>query len=189
MTTRGLFLLSTRTWLVVVLILLGGHRARAALANEYEVKALFLFHFAEFVTWPPGAFRDDRSPLVIGIVGEDPFGRSLDDAIAGEMAQGHPLVIARFPRAQDVGFCHILYVSPSADGEFDELRARLRQRPVLTVGDTGDFVRRGGIIRFLTSNSRTHLQINLSAARQANLIISSKLLQAADVVAPWKGHP
>lgn len=163
--------------------------ARAAAPNEYEIKALFLYHFAGFVTWPPTAFENDQSPIVIGVVGEDPFGPYLDKAVAGETAQGRPLSVVRFARPEDVGFCHILFIARSADAQVGDLVARLRRQPVLTVGETENFARRGGVIRFLTNNNRTRFRINITAAKDAGLVISSKLLRAADVIAPGQGRP
>ena len=164
-------------------------RGRAAAPNEYEVKALFLYHFAGFVTWPPAAFPDEHSPIVIGVVGQDPFGQYLDDAVTGGKLGGRPLTVARFARVRDVRFCHILFVGGMADADLDDLIRRLRGHPVLTVGESDNFARRGGVIRFLTYNNRTRFRINLTAARDAGLVISSQLLRAADVIAPQEGRP
>ena len=179
--------LHSLTWIVCGLLLTNIGRAAPPAPTEYEIKALFLYHFAGFVTWPPEAFADAQSPLVIGIVGEDPFGSYLVDAIAKESAQGRPLAIAHFAHARDIGVCHILFVSPSAADELEEIVARLRGRAVLTVGETENFARRGGVVRFLTTNNRTRFRINLTAAKEANIVISSKLLRMADVIAPGKG--
>jgi hypothetical protein len=160
---------------------------RAASLDEYEIKALFLFHFAGFVEWPPTAFANERSPLIIGIVGEDPFGHYLDAVVVAEMAQGRQLVIERFPRASDVTFCHVLFISRSVDNQLDAILARLEGQPVLTVGESENFARKGGVIRFLAINNKTRFRINVTAAKEANLVISSKLLRSADVIAPAKG--
>lgn len=160
--------------------------AAAVGANEYELKAVILYHFAGFVTWPDAAFSDPRAPFVIGIVGRDPFGRALEQAVAGETAQGHPISIVRFSRARDVGICHILFVSSSAEDQLDEILARIEHQPVLTVGETAGFVRRGGVVRFVAVDDRTGFRVNLAAAKAAHLVISSKLLRLADLVGPTK---
>jgi len=64
-------------------------------AREYEVKAAFLYNFAAFVEWPRAAFAEDSSPIVVCIVGTDPFGTGLDRTLQGKTAQGRPIVIRR----------------------------------------------------------------------------------------------
>src|SRR2546429_6482843 len=80
---------------------------------EYRVKATFLFQFTQFVDWPANAFPNDRTPLVIGILGDDPFGRFLDETVRDETANGHPLLVERYRRVADVKNCHVLFVSGS----------------------------------------------------------------------------
>ena len=81
-----------------LLALVGGARPRAGAAapTEYQVKAVFLFNFSQFVDWPPASFADGRSPLVIGVLGRDPFGATLDEIVRGETVNGRPLVVRRY---------------------------------------------------------------------------------------------
>ena len=154
-------------------------RAQSPASPEYQVKAVFLFNFAQFVEWPARAFRDDHAPLVIGVLGEDPFGAYLDEAVKGEKIGPHPLVARRFHRVEDITECHILFVSHSEAGRLEAILPRLRSLGVLTVGDFDNFIRQGGIVRFVTVNSKIRLKINLDAAKAAHLTISSKLLRPA----------
>ena len=157
-------------------------QAQRASFNEREVKAVFLFNFAQFTEWPPRAFADPQSPIVIVILGEDPFGRALDDVVAGEAVRNRRLVIERLRRVEDVKTCHILFVSPSEAEKYEQIFARLEGRSILTVGDTEGFATRGGIIRFLTERNRIRLRVNVAAARGAGLTISSRMLRAAEIV-------
>lgn len=149
---------------------------------EPEVKAVFLFNFAQFVQWPDSAFGDQRAPFVIGILGEDPFGRVLDDVIKGEIVQGRRFVVERFRRVEDVGVCHILFVSQFTPEQYTSIFTMLVGRPILTVGESEAFAAAGGIIRFLTDQRRIRLRVNVDAARAASLTISSNVLRSADVV-------
>ncbi len=153
---------------------------------EYQLKAVFLFNFAQFVEWPETAFADAQSPLVIGVLGDDPFDTSLDEAVSGEKVANHPLVIRRYLRAEDIADCHILFISRSEAPRFGEVIARLRDRSVLTVGDTDGFSLRGGMIRFVTERNKTHLRINVEAAKAVHLTLSSKLLRPAEIVSSGK---
>jgi hypothetical protein len=149
--------------------------------QEYELKAAFLYNFARFVDWPPEAFPSADTPLVIGILGADPFGAALDTLIRNEMVKSRKLVARRYHQIEDVGICHILFISASETARFEQILAALKGKPILTVGDSPSFAFRGGMIRLLTDKNKIRLRINMEAAKAANLTISSKLLRAADV--------
>lgn len=152
--------------------------------EEYKVKAVFLFHFAQFVDWPADDFAGERAPLIIGILGDDPFGSYLDEVVAGEVINGHPLEVRRFHSPEDIDECHILFVNGDGLGQLRASLRNLRDRTVLTVGDNPAFIRAGGMIRFLSEDSKIRLQINPEAARASGLTISSKLLRLADISVP-----
>lgn len=146
-------------------------------ATANQVKAVFLYNFTQFVTWPPQAVQN--GPFIIGLLGGDPFGSYLDEVVAGEKVNGHPIVIRRYANASEIGNCHILFVH-QADPK--EVMRQLRGRSILTVGDTEDFLSEGGIIRFSIQQNKIRLQINAASARNAQLSISSKLLRLAEVL-------
>ena len=152
------------------------------LSREFQVKAVFLYNFAQFVEWPPSAFASPTSPLVIGVLGLDPFGSYLDEAVRGEKINGHPLVVRRYRWVSEIGTCHILFVSGSEGPRAEQVAESLRGRSILTVCDWEGFARRGGMIRFVMEHNHVRLRINLEAARAAGLTISSKLLRSAELV-------
>jgi hypothetical protein len=156
--------------------------AQAASVSEYQVKATFLFQFTQFVDWPPEAFPAGQTSLVIGILGQDPFGSFLDETVRDEKASGHTLAIQRYRRLEDVKNCQVLYVSRSEAGRMADIVAAVKGRSILTVGDADGFADHGGVIQFMTQENRIRLRINLAAARAANLTISSKLLRPATVI-------
>ena len=171
-----------RLWLALLLSLAAGAAAAAAELRDYEVKAVFLFNFAQFVDWPQAAFGDAQSPLVIGILGEDPFGAYLDETVRGERVKDRPLVVHRYSRVEEVADCQILFISSSESGRLEQIIGSLRGRSILTVGELDGFSRMGGIIRFVTEKNKIRLRINLGAAKAAGLTISSKLLRPAEIV-------
>ena len=185
-TNRGLtrsFLL----WLVLAAVLLSGGRAAPAETTplpEYQLKAVFLFHFAQFVEWPPDAFPEAQTPLVIGVLGEDPFGAYLDETVVGETVNNRALVVHRYRRVEEIQTCHVLFISQSEAGRLEEILTRLQGRHILTVGDTEGFARRGVMIRFALAANKIRLRVNLAAAQDAHLVMSSKLLRPAEIVAP-----
>lgn len=169
-------------WILAVAWLAAAAHAQTARFDEHEVKAVFLFNFVQFVEWPTTAFRDPRAPVVIGVLGEDPFGRTLDEIVRGEHVRNRDLVVQRYRRLEDVGACHILFVSSSEAGRYGDILAALQHRPTLTVGDMDGFASRGGMVRFLTERSRVRFEINTAAVKAAGLTISSTLLRSATIV-------
>ena len=119
---------------------------------------------------------------MIAVLGEDPFGRFLDDTVRDEKANGHPLVVQRYQRIEEVKNCHVLYLAQQEARRIPDIESAFKQRNILTVSDAVDFTSRGGIIQFVTQEKRVGLRINLSAAKSANLTISSKLLRLARVI-------
>jgi hypothetical protein len=154
--------------------------------REYQIKAAFLLNFAHFTEWPAAAFATAGAPLVIGVLGEDPFGTQLDAVLQGEKANNRPLAVRRYARVEEIADCHILFVSRSESARLEQIFARLKDRSILTVGDSEGFALRGGMIRFATQNNRMHLRVNVTATKAAGLVISSQLLRAVEVVAPGK---
>jgi hypothetical protein len=151
-------------------------------AAEYQVKAAFLFNFGQFVEWPQQAYDSPSAPFVIGIVGEDPFGNTLDEVIAGESLGGRPLIIKRFKTPRDISACNILFIGRSEAKRLEETLQALQGRSVLTVTDITGAEHRGAIIVLFNENNRIRMRINVAAAKANNLVISSKLLRPADIV-------
>lgn len=160
--------------------------AESAPFSEYQLKAVFLYNFAHFVEWPAGTFPEPKTPLVIGVLGHDPFGSALDDVVAGEKVNEHPLSVRRFRRVEEVDGCHVLFISQSEKDRLGEIFERLKGRSILVVGESDGFATRGGMIRFLTERNRVRLRINLEATKAAGLTLSSKLLRPAEIVTTEK---
>jgi hypothetical protein len=178
---RGL----SAAWLVLSVLLLAGgpgFSAEPAAPREYQLKAVFLFNFAQFVEWPSQAFADAQTPLVIGVLGKDPFGAYLDETVRGETVNNRSLVVQRYGRVEDIHTCHILFISRSEGDRLEQILARLRGRNILTVADAEGFAPPGVMIRLVTVENKIRLRINLEVAQAANLKISSKLLRTAEIV-------
>lgn len=154
---------------------------------EYDLKAIFLFQFAHFVEWPAHTFLDERTPITIGVLGDDPFGAGLDEIVVNEAIGGRKLVVRRYQNVEQIDVCHVLFISASEASRMAPILARLKGRSVLTVGDTKDFVSQNGIVGFTVAKKRLKLRINLAAADTAKLVISSKLLRQAEIVQPKGG--
>ena len=154
----------------------------AQTSKENQLKAVFLFRLAQFVEWPASAFETNESPIIIGILGEDPFGQALDLVVRDETAHNRPLGIRQFKRVEDVTACHILFISRSESGHIETILRTLQGRSILTVSDLEEsFLKKGGMIRFVTEQNKVNIQIHPEVAKEAGLIISSRLLRVADI--------
>ncbi len=163
------------------------HAQTNTASKEYKIKAVFLFNFTQFVEWRPTAFSSANAPFVIGILGDDPFGGSIDEIVNNEKVSGHPIVVQRYHDAKETRNCHILFIN-SVDAEHMKEDIASAGNNTLTVGDAGSFVKMGGMIRFFTENNKIRLQVNPDAARAADLNISAKLLRVSDIFDP-KSQP
>ena len=169
--------------IVCVCLLAGsGPRAAAPPPPEYLIKAAYLYNFAMFVDWPAASFARPDSPIVIGVLGSDPFGAALDETVRNKSVNHRSIRIDRLQSTQDLSRCHILYVSPSDTSKLNEVAFRLDGSSVLIVGDSPGLAKRGAIITFSVEDNKVRLEVNVDAAKRARLSISSKLLNLARIV-------
>ena len=152
-----------------------GLSARGQVAQEYDLKAAFLCKFALFVNWPTNAFPDAKTPITIGVLGSDPFGKSLDEVARNAIVQKRKLVVESYGSVESMiglaaetnKICHILFVSQSESGKLGKILAGLKGRPILTVGESDRFCQNGGMIQFVIVENKVRFIINQKAAKAA----------------------
>jgi hypothetical protein len=171
--------------LVLFAVIAAGLSARNALAqaqlNEYDVKAAYILNFARFVEWPPDVLPAS-SPLTIAVVGNDPFGESLENVLRGSSANGHAIRVRYLHWNDTLSQCQIIFISTSEEGHLPQILRNLGNAGVLTVSDVDRFSLRGGVIEFLMVGNRVRFDINRTPAAAARLTISSRLLRVARAV-------
>ncbi|HYP17948.1 MAG TPA: YfiR family protein [Opitutus sp.] len=152
------------------------------LTREADVKAALLYNFTQFVQWPPASFEESGGRLVIGILGRDPFGSVLDDLVAGETVNGHPIEVARCRDVAQAARAHVLFISASERGRLPGILAELQGRPVMTIGDFDGFLEAGGAVQlYRNAQNKIRVRVNLPAARAAHLTLSAKLLRVVEL--------
>ena len=151
-------------------------------SSEYLIKAGFIYNFANLVQWPTNAFTQADSPIVIGILGEDPFGTVLDRVLAGKKVNGRVFLVKRLKTVPDLKECHIVFVSSSEMPHLAETIHLVKGMPILTIGEIPGFAKRGGIINLVLEDNKVHFEVNVEAAKEADLNISSRLLALARIV-------
>jgi YfiR/HmsC-like len=167
--------------LAFCLLACGFAEARAAdgAYAEYEVKAAMVYNFTRFVEWPNQSFKDDRAALVIGVLGSDPFGHALDEALRDKQYGARAIQVKRLKKVGDAEGCHILFIARSERAHLAATLAALRTAPVLTISDMEGFSQSGGAIELTLDGNRVRFEINQGSAQTAGLTISSKLLKLA----------
>lgn len=147
---------------------------------EDEVKAAFLFNFTKFVSWPAAARPGE--PFQICVAGSPAFHAAVEATIAGETADGRPLVMIVPSSVDEARTCQILYVGGEEGERGARLLAGVVDRPVLTVGEGERFIRQGGAIAFAREGNRVRFDIRLPAVNRAGLMVSSKLIRVARTI-------
>jgi hypothetical protein len=170
--------------LAVAFALLGLGLAHAQDASplENQVKAAFLARFPLFVEWPAATFTNAQAPIVIGILGKDPLGPLIDEAVRSAKVDERPVRLQRFQDVSALEPCHLLFVPAAEQKHLREILLRLDGQPVLTIGEGERFARDGGMIAFTKEAGKVRFEINLDAARRAGLRLSPKLVQVSKVV-------
>jgi hypothetical protein len=167
-----------------------------AASREYRIKAGFLYNFMKFVDWPKEKVPDANTPLVIGIIGKDPF-QDAFKPLQEKEAKDRKVVIQRFegfveleksgkkkkdqphPKNQDIQKCHLLFICSSEKDSLKDIMDAVKGCGVLTVGEVQGFLESGGIINFIVEEEKVRFEINVTAANQAKLQIRSQLLRLA----------
>jgi YfiR/HmsC-like len=146
--------------------------------SELEVKAVYLYHFAKFVRWPERA-QSRGGSFSICVLGVDPFGPILERTLAGETLDGRPAETKRIEDPREAEGCRILFISASERNRLSRVLEATRDHAVLTVSDVENFAGAGGMIGLVLEESRVRFDVNLDAARAADLTLSSELLKVA----------
>lgn len=151
-------------------------------SQEYQAKAAFLAAFPNFIEWPETAFASEQSPLLICVFGDYSFGTALAQQTRGMTIHGRRLEI-RWARAdKDLRGCQILFISRSATSAYARVFKTVQGSSVLTVGETPDFLANGGAVEFVFDGGNLRFAVNLDAAEEAHLRISSRMLALAEHV-------
>lgn len=151
--------------------------AASQAVSEYEVKAAYLYYFAKFVDWPPDALRTQNAPIIIGIVGDDEFGVTIESIVRGKTIQEHPIMIRLLKWSSDLSACHIVFIGSSEQKRINQIVELLKSRPVLTVTETEDASQTRGIVNFFVQVDRIQFEVDVNGAERAHLKISSKLIR------------
>lgn len=172
------------SWLLVGFLAVAAPPVSAPVtrAPEYALKAAYLFNFIQFIQWPGSDLTAIDAPIVIALLGEDPFGGALDQAVKDKTVHGRRFEIRRIKNPGELRDCHVLFVCGSESRRIPEILAAVRKKGILTVSDIEWFAEQGGMINFFMESNRVRFKINPAAAEGAGIRISSQLLKLGMIV-------
>jgi hypothetical protein len=149
--------------------------------DEYQLKAAFIGKFVKYVTWPPERLGDS-APLVVGVLGQDPFGDKLEAAFKNRKSDERRVVVQRFPTLDGLEGAHVLFVPAQEAARLGDVVRATRDASLLLIGESADFAARGGIINFYLEGDKLRFEINTESAKRQKLKVSSDLLKLARIV-------
>lgn len=163
-------------------VAMGVIRSSAEIPKEYEIKAAFLYNFAKFIEWPPQRFATETDPIVIGVLGRNPFDGEFEKIIRGRQVNGRKVVVRLMTSTDEARSAHLVFVAAGEEDRFAAMVTGLREAAVVTVGESDRFATLGGTIIFVREGDKVRFAINLVSAEQARTRISSQLLKLASEV-------
>lgn len=149
--------------------------------SEAQVKAAFLLNFPKYVEWPATAFSETNSPVVVGIFAQDSVADEFAVMSQKKVIDGHPVQLLRVDSIDHCQGCHILFIGGNENSKVAEALTKLHGSNVLTVGESEDFIERGGMIELARRERRVVMEVDIDPIHEAGLKVSSKLLAVATV--------
>jgi hypothetical protein len=169
-------------WIVLLLSGLSPDAGAQTFPEEYQVKAAFLFRFAQFVDWPANVLNTGDSSLKLCIFEDEPRRQEFQSTIEGKSIGSRVIHVRQINQSKEIRSCNILFLSRDEAQRQTAILKSLRGMPVLTVGETDNFLSDGGMIRFHLEADKIRFDINLDGAESSHLKISSRLLLLATSV-------
>ncbi len=155
----------------------------ATVSKEHQVKAAFVFNFTKFVEWPPHRFSSSEAPIVIAVLGRDPFGDELENLARDHRVGGRRIAVQRFSSATEAksagAVFHVLFVAAGEEAQFAALEEFLPRTGTLTVGESDRFAALGGMMNFVIVEGRVRFEINRAAVAASGLKLRAQLQKLA----------
>lgn len=150
----------------------------SSISKEYQLKAALIYSFTKYIDWPPSRFASPDSPLVIGVIGQNPFGDELEKIVEGRRVNGRGFIVKPIYSSKEIASVHVLFVPAGEEPRVVGDSMDLIQAPgVLTVGETEQFTVLGGIITFVTAGDKVHFEVNRESANRGGVSIGQQLLK------------
>ncbi len=174
------FALLALTFALPLLGLLSPLGAQTSVSKEYQIKAAFIYNFTRYVDWPAHRFEDEASPLLIAVLGKHQIEQELSSLAKERSAKGREVRVILVSSVEEMAAAHVLFVPVGEEKRLPPSIPHLAG--LLTVGESTEFSRRGGVITFTLVADKIRFEINQSAGERAGLRLSGQLLKLATVI-------
>jgi hypothetical protein len=172
---------SRRRRLTLLLVLAAPTLLFAQDVTEVTLKSAFVYNFVRFTEWPADALQPGAQ-ISACVVGDPAVAEALAQTVKRRQLNGRTIAVTIVPSETPMPICHLLYVSGLADKSAIEIVSALRNTPILTISDIGEFAKKGGMVQLLAEAGKMRFKVNLRAAKRARLQLSSRLLAIAELV-------
>lgn len=178
--TRWRSCLAVLRWLLIPCATMASLAAQPSETKpEYKIKAGYLYTFTRYTEWPATAFTNATSPIIVGVLGEDPFGETLDQVVQGRVSQDRPVTVRRSRRVEDLRACQVVFICRSEKNRLAEILSALRNTSALTVCDVPAFLDQGVMIHLTVVDQSVRFEVEIEPAHRAGLRFNSRMLDAA----------
>ncbi len=165
--------------ILIVVLLIGFFGYSQAQKEKYQ--SLFIYNFTKYIKWP-----DTYSPnsFVIAVIGNSAILDDLNGMAASkkQTSGGATIEIKKYNSVDEIGVCHILFISENAVDKLGQIEAKTSGKPVLLVTDTPGMATQGSIINFIEKDGKIKFELNEAQATKRNLAVSSSLTSLAILI-------
>ena len=180
---RALLAGVARLWLALAFSIVAGGAASPARADaqadEYRVKAAFLYKFGGYIEWPDRSFARADSPIAIGVMGADALADELAQIVAGRSVNGRSVQLRKLRPGDPIAGLHVLFIGRADGGRLAEILAAAKGRPLLIVTESDEALELGSTINFVVVDDKVRFDVAPPPAESGNLKISARLLAVA----------
>jgi len=165
--------------LILLFSAVGTAQVRAEDLPEYQLKAEYIYRFAQYTEWP----AEVGGTLNLCVFGRDPFGTALD-ALQGKTVNSRDIAVTRNVSLEALANCQIIFISSAAAADIPHVLEHVKGWPVLLVADSAGAARRGVTLNMAVLDGHVTFEGNMQSARDAGINLSSRLLRLATQVLP-----
>lgn len=168
-----------RLYIITLLFFIGFTFGFTTDAEEYKLKAAFIYNFTMYLEWQPPYIENE---FIIGVVESSPIDKYLEEIAKTEKVNGKKINIKKFDDLDDLSFCHILFIPKDCTLLLEEIIIQPELRRTLTICEKDEFAKKGAAINFIEKDHKLKFEVNINTLESAGIKASSQLLKLAIVI-------
>lgn len=145
----------------------------------HEIHSAMLFNFMKYIQWPN---ESEPGDFVLGILGEDDVFNTMKSRYDGKPKGAKKYVVKKLSSAADAAECSVVYIGKFKNKEFENVKAAISGKSVLTITDSVNLGQKGSCINFKIVDGKLKFEINNASVTESNLKVSSQLSSMAIMI-------